>query len=70
MHEMEGQVNMVWPPPVLTDIYFRWARTVDPLLYKNPMFWQVRNSPLLLLPLLPFLRFFFLAISFFPCLVY
>jgi len=32
--------NMLWPPKVLTKIYFAWARTVDPLLYENPLFWQ------------------------------
>ena len=29
-----------YPPKVLTDLYFKWARTVDPLLYENPMWWQ------------------------------
>lgn len=25
---------------VLSDLYFKWARTVDPLLYENPIWWQ------------------------------
>lgn len=29
-----------YPPKFLTDLYFKWARTVDPLLYENPMWWQ------------------------------
>lgn len=24
---------------ILTDVYFKWARTVDPLLYANPVWW-------------------------------
>jgi len=32
--------NLSWPPRFLTDIYFKWARTVDPLLYLNPIWWQ------------------------------
>lgn len=34
-------MKLLWPPPVLTQVYFRWARTVDPLLYQNPVFWYV-----------------------------
>jgi len=30
----------LWPPPALTYVYYRWARTVDPLLYANPVWWQ------------------------------
>lgn len=30
----------IWPPPVLTYLYYRWARTMDPLLYENPIWWQ------------------------------
>eukprot|EP01006_Ploeotia_vitrea_P021173 TRINITY_DN53523_c0_g1_i2.p2 TRINITY_DN53523_c0_g1~~TRINITY_DN53523_c0_g1_i2.p2 ORF type:complete len:245 (+),score=123.78 TRINITY_DN53523_c0_g1_i2:200-934(+) len=41
VHEMEGRVDMVWPPRFLTKLYFAWARTVDPLLYQNPIWWQV-----------------------------
>ena len=37
--ELEGMV-LAWPPRALTDVYFKWARTVDPLLHANPMFWQ------------------------------
>jgi len=29
-----------YPPKFLTDLYFKWARSVDPLLYENPMWWQ------------------------------
>ena len=33
-------MGLPYPPRVLTAVYFRWARTVDPLLYENPTFWQ------------------------------
>jgi hypothetical protein len=33
-------VEMAWPPKILSYLYFRWARTVDPLLYENPIWWQ------------------------------
>jgi hypothetical protein len=33
--------DLLYPPKELTRLYFRWARTVDPLLYQNPPFWQV-----------------------------
>ena len=33
-------MTLAWPPAFLTEVYFKWARTVDPLLYANPMFWQ------------------------------
>jgi hypothetical protein len=32
--------SLTWPPPALTELYFRWAETVDPLLYQNPVWWQ------------------------------
>lgn len=38
---LEGKTDLVWPPKILTDVYFRWARTVDPLLYQNPVWWCV-----------------------------
>jgi len=53
VHELENRVNMVWPPRVLTDLYFKWARTVDPLLYENPMWWQVMEW-INLLTLMPY----------------
>ncbi len=31
---------LAYPPKVLTDVYFKWARSVDPLLYTNPIWWQ------------------------------
>jgi hypothetical protein len=34
-------MELVYPPKFLTDLYFRWARTVDPLLYANPVWWSV-----------------------------
>lgn len=43
VQELEGQLKgeaRLWPPPVLTYLYYRWARTVDPLLYLNPIWWQ------------------------------
>jgi hypothetical protein len=33
-------MDLPYPPKVLTDIYFLWGRTVDPLLFLNPMWWQ------------------------------
>lgn len=33
-------MDLPYPPKVLTDIYFKWGRTVDPLLFLNPMWWQ------------------------------
>jgi hypothetical protein len=33
-------MDLAWPPKVLTELYFKWARTVDPVLYENPMWWQ------------------------------
>lgn len=36
--DLEG-ADLLWPPKVLTDVYFKWARTVDPLLYANPVWW-------------------------------
>jgi hypothetical protein len=38
--ELKGR-TLMYPPKVLTDLYFRWAETVDPLLYSNPVWWQV-----------------------------
>lgn len=32
--------ELAYPPKFLTDLYFKWARTVDPLLYQNPVWWQ------------------------------
>jgi EXPERA (EXPanded EBP superfamily) len=37
--ELES-MNLLYPPKILTYVYFRWARTVDPLLYLNPIWWQ------------------------------
>jgi len=53
VHELEHQVNMVWPPRFLTDMYFRWARAIDPLLYINPLYWQIMEW-INLLGLMPF----------------
>lgn len=53
VHELEHKVDMIYPPRVLTDIYFKWARTIDPLLYENPMWWQVMEW-INLLGLMPF----------------
>lgn len=39
--DLEG-MTLLYPPKFLTDIYFKWARTVDPLLYENPVWWCVR----------------------------
>lgn len=36
---LEG-MTLAYPPRVLTTVYFRWGRTVDPLLYTNPVWWQ------------------------------
>jgi hypothetical protein len=33
-------MTLMYPPKVLTDIYFLWARTIDPLLYSSEMWWQ------------------------------
>lgn len=33
-------MELAYPPKVLTDVYFKWARSVDPLLYTNPIWWQ------------------------------
>lgn len=33
-------MELVYPPKVITWAYFRWARSVDPLLYLNPVWWQ------------------------------
>jgi hypothetical protein len=33
-------MDLVYPPKLLTRFYFKWARTVDPLLYANPVWWQ------------------------------
>lgn len=33
-------MTLVYPPKWLSDFYFKWARTVDPLLYQNPVWWQ------------------------------
>jgi hypothetical protein len=38
--DLEGRDDMHWPPKILSWLYFRWARTVDPLLYENPIWWQ------------------------------
>eukprot|EP00762_Andalucia_godoyi_P003656 ANDGO_00642.mRNA.1 hypothetical protein NAEGRDRAFT_80368 len=46
-------MDLVYPPKFLTNLYFKWARTVDPLLYENPMFWQVMEW-VNLLCLMPF----------------
>jgi hypothetical protein len=32
--------SLVVPPHWLSYYYFRWARTADPLLYQNPVWWQ------------------------------
>jgi len=32
--------SLVFPPRWLSYYYFRWARTADPLLYQNPIWWQ------------------------------
>eukprot|EP00743_Colponemidia_sp_Colp-15_P008277 GILK01008984.1.p1 GENE.GILK01008984.1~~GILK01008984.1.p1 ORF type:complete len:230 (+),score=20.70 GILK01008984.1:76-765(+) len=45
--------DMYWPPKFLTKVYFMWARTVDPLLYDNPLFWQVMEW-INLLTLMPY----------------
>ncbi len=37
---MEDGVSLVVPPHWLSYYYFRWARTADPLLYQNPVWWQ------------------------------
>lgn len=34
-------MTLLWPPRVLTQLYFHWAETVDPLLYQNPVWWCV-----------------------------
>jgi hypothetical protein len=34
-------MTLKYPPKFLTDLYFQWARTIDPLLYDNPLYWQV-----------------------------
>lgn len=41
---LAAKPGRIWPPPVLTHLYYRWARTVDPLLYENPVWWQVRRA--------------------------
>ena len=33
-------MDLAYPPKALTWAYFHWARTVDPLLYLNPIWWQ------------------------------
>jgi hypothetical protein len=33
-------MTLAYPPRVLTAVYFKWGRTVDPLLYLNPVWWQ------------------------------
>lgn len=33
-------MNLAYPPKAITWAYFRWARSVDPLLYLNPVWWQ------------------------------
>jgi len=33
-------IPLAYPPAAVTWAYFRWARTVDPLLYLNPVWWQ------------------------------
>lgn len=38
--DLEG-ATLAYPPKFLTDLYFQWARTVDPLLYSNPVWWCV-----------------------------
>ena len=32
--------SLIFPPRVLSYFYFRWARTADPLLFQNPIWWQ------------------------------
>lgn len=32
-------MTLAYPPKALTDVYFLWAETVDPLLYANPIWW-------------------------------
>jgi hypothetical protein len=34
-------MKLLYPPKFLTDIYFLWAESVDPLLYQNPVWWYV-----------------------------
>ena len=46
-------MDLTWPPKFLTSLYFKWARTVDPLLYENPTWWQVIEW-INLLSLLPY----------------
>lgn len=38
--EQLEHMTLAYPPRVLTDVYFKWGRTVDPLLYMNPVWWQ------------------------------
>lgn len=33
-------IPLAYPPAAVTWAYFRWARSVDPLLYLNPVWWQ------------------------------
>jgi hypothetical protein len=56
-------MDLVYPPKFLTNLYFKWARTVDPLLYNNPMWWQVMEwvnllvlAPFSLFAIVGFLR--------------
>ena len=40
-------MKLLYPPKFLTDIYFLWAESVDPLLYQNPVWWYVLSPPFL-----------------------
>ena len=37
---MEDGQSLLVPPHFLSYYYFRWARTADPLLFQNPIWWQ------------------------------
>jgi len=39
-HVMDEGKSLYIPPHFLSYLYFRWARTADPLLYQNPIWWQ------------------------------
>lgn len=39
-HVMDEGKSLYIPPRFLSYLYFRWARTADPLLYQNPIWWQ------------------------------
>lgn len=37
---MTNKESLIVPPYFLSYYYFRWAETADPLLYRNPIWWQ------------------------------